>query len=122
MQPHTTVTSIAQGLVIEGNDPATLAAALVLALDYRGDVTITQRDGRVIEGYIFDRRTSPEPLVRLLPKDSDERVTIREADITRLEVTGRDTASGKTFENWVKRYVEQRSKGERASIESETLE
>ncbi len=146
MQPPTTVTSIAQGLVVEGGDSATLAAALALALDYRGDVTITQRDGRVVEGYVFDRRgdrrgdrradqqtdqqtdqradraTTPDPIVRILPKDSDERVVVREADIARLEVTGRDTASGKTFENWVKRYVEQRMKGEQASIESDSLE
>ena len=31
--------------------------ALEKAFDYRGDVTITRKDGAVIEGYLFDRRT-----------------------------------------------------------------
>ena len=31
--------------------------ALEKAFDYRGDVTITQKDGTKIEGYIFDRRS-----------------------------------------------------------------
>src|SRR2546423_512028 len=29
--------------------------ALEKAFDYRGDVTITKKDGAIIEGYIFDR-------------------------------------------------------------------
>ena len=31
--------------------------ALEKAFDYRGDVTITRKDGSKVEGYIFDRRT-----------------------------------------------------------------
>src|ERR1700761_5150760 len=30
--------------------------ALEKAFDYRGDVTITKKDGSTVEGYIFDRR------------------------------------------------------------------
>ncbi len=33
-----------------------LRQALELAFDYRGDVTITRKDGARVEGYIFDRR------------------------------------------------------------------
>ena len=31
--------------------------ALEKAFDYRGDITITRKDGTKIEGYLFDRRT-----------------------------------------------------------------
>ena len=51
-----------------------IRAALEKAFDYRGDITLTKKDGTVIEGYIFDRktgRTLNDSLVRLLPKDSN---------------------------------------------------
>ncbi len=44
--------------------------ALEKAFDYRGDVTITCKDGSVIEGYIFDRKTGStlaQSWVRLFP-------------------------------------------------------
>ena len=34
-----------------------IRVALEKAFDYRGDVTITRKDGSKIEGYLFDRRT-----------------------------------------------------------------
>ncbi|MEX2213290.1 MAG: hypothetical protein WD768_04130 [Phycisphaeraceae bacterium] len=98
-------------------------AALDLAFDYRGDVTIETTDGRAIEGYIFDRRNDiAEPLVRILPKDSDQRVSVKYSEIARLIFSGRDTAAGKSWETWVKKYNEKKAKGEEASIHSEPLE
>src|SRR4051812_27659379 len=76
-------------------------AALEKAFDYRGDVTITLKNGKRLEGYVFDRRTGPslgDCQVRLFPKDQDEKVLVRYADIARLEFTGRDTAAGKSWE------------------------
>ena len=35
--------------------------ALEKAFDYRGDVTITRKDGTTVEGYLFDRKTGPDP-------------------------------------------------------------
>src|SRR5262252_2685550 len=86
-------------------------AALEKAFDYRGDVTITLKDGRKVEGYIFDRRTGTslsDSYVRLYPKDSTEKVSIAYADIAALAFSGRDTAAGKSFEAWVKKYWEKR--------------
>src|SRR5436853_5427948 len=75
-----------------------IRAALEKAFDYRGDVTITLKDGAKIEGYVFDRRSTGAALsecaVRLMPKDGDEKVAIHYSDIARLEFTGRDTAAG----------------------------
>ena len=101
-------------------------AALEKAFDYRGDVTITLKDGRTVEGYIFDRRTGAtlaDSTVRLLQKDADERVAVRYADIARLAFTGRDTAAGKSWETWVKKYQQKKAAGERnIGLEPEKLD
>ncbi len=50
-----------------------LREALEKAFDYRGDVTLTTKDGKKLEGYIFDRVSGPHAatsFVRVLPKDS----------------------------------------------------
>lgn len=103
--------------------PAERDAAMDLAFDYRGDVTIHTTDGKVIEGYIFDRRSNvPEPFVRMIPRDSEQRVSIAYAKIARLIFSGRDTAAGKSWETWVRKYTEKKALGESASIEPEALE
>lgn len=100
--------------------------ALEKAFDYRGDVTITLRNGSKIEGYIFDRRTGKtlaDSAVRLYPKDKNEKVSIAYGDIAALAFTGRDTAAGKTFEAWVRKYWEKRAAGEKnIGIDSEKLD
>lgn len=104
------------------NDASRLEV-LEKAFDFRGDVTLVLTDGTSVTGYLFDRRQGPTPaesVVRLLPPDSEQRLTIGYDRIARVDF-GKDTAHGKTFENWVKRYVEKKLKGESASIESEPL-
>ena len=91
-------------------------AALEKAFDYRGDVTITRKDGSRVEGYVFDRRADGAGLadcfVRLLPREGFHKTSIPYADIARLEFTGRDTAAGKSWETWVKKYAEKKRAGE----------
>ena len=103
-----------------------IRTALEKAFDYRGDVTITQKDGSVIEGYIFDRRTGKtlaDSAVRLFPKNRDEKIAVVYADIAQLVFTGRDTAAGKSFETWVKKYHEKKAAGEKnIRIEPEKLD
>lgn len=112
-----------EGAVPSLASPAERNAAMDNAFDYRGDVTIYTTDGKSIEGYVYDRRSNvPEPFVRLIPKDSDERVRVPYASIARIAFSGRDTAAGKSWETWLKKYHEKRAKGEKASIESEPLE
>jgi len=94
-----------------------IRAALDKAFDYRGDVTITLRNGEKIEGYIFDRRpagpTLEECWIRMFPKDKEDKVLVRYSDIARLEFTGRDTAAGKSFEAWIRKYRERKARGEK---------
>jgi hypothetical protein len=101
-------------------------AALEKAFDYRGDVTITKKDGAVIDGYIFDRRTGKslaDSIVRLYPKDRDEKVSIRYEEIGALAFSGRDTAAGKSWETWLKKYQEKKAAGEKnIGIEAEKLD
>jgi len=103
-----------------------LCGALEKAFDYRGDVTITRKDGTKVEGYIFDRvsgKNLESSFVRLLPRDSNQRVKIGYADIAGLAFSGRDTAAGKSWEAWVKKYWEKKaSGGENLSLQPESLE
>ena len=92
------------------------AAALEKAFDYRGDVTITRKDGSVVEGYIFDRRTGAslaESYVRLFPKDSAEKMSIAYSDIGGLAFSGKDRAAGASWEAWVAKWKEKKAAGEK---------
>jgi hypothetical protein len=103
-----------------------LRVALEKAFDYRGDVTLTLKDGSKIEGYIFDRISGPSlstSFVRLLPKDSNQKVKACYADISALAFTGRDTAAGKSFEAWIRKYWEKKAAGEgNLNLQPEVLE
>jgi hypothetical protein len=100
--------------------------ALEKAFDYRGDVTITRKDGSKVEGYIFDRRTGKtlaDSAVRLFPKDADQKISIPYSEIAALAFSGRDTAAGKSFEAWVRKYWEKKAAGEKnIGIQVEALE
>ncbi|HEY6351774.1 MAG TPA: hypothetical protein VI636_20440 [Candidatus Angelobacter sp.] len=103
-----------------------VCAALEKAFDYRGDVTITRKDGTRIEGYIFDRRTGKtlaDSVVRLYPRDSTRKMSISYADIAALAFSGRDTAAGKSFEAWVRKYWQKKMSGEKnIELKPETLD
>ena len=104
-----------------------IRAALEKAFDYRGDITVTRKDGSKVEGYVFDRQSKGATLldcyVRLFPKTSDEKLRLSYADVARLEFTGKDTAAGKSFETWVKKYQEKKKAGEKnIGLEPEKLD
>jgi len=103
-----------------------LRQALEKAFDYRGDITITRKDGSKVEGYLFDRRTGAtlkDSVVRLYPKNSNEKISIPYSEIVALAFTGRDTAAGKSWEAWMKKYAEKKAAGEKdLSLHPEPLE
>jgi hypothetical protein len=100
--------------------------ALEKAFDYRGDIQLTLKDGRVIDGYVFDRRTGrtlAESMVRVIPAKERAKLAIPYAEIAGLAFTGRDTAAGKSFEAWMKKYREKKAAGETGiGIEPEKLD
>jgi hypothetical protein len=105
---------------------AEVREALEKAFDYRGDITVTRKDGRKVEGYLYDRRTGAslaESIVRIMPSDCGSRVNIPYSDIAAIAFSGRDTAAGKTFDAWVKKYWEKKAAGEtNIQIEPEKLD
>lgn len=112
-----------QGTVPSLADPVQRDAAMDLAFDYRGDVTIETTDGKTIEGYIFDRRKeNGKSVVRVMPTTTDERLTIPYENIARLTFSGRDTAAGKSWETWVRKYAEKKAAGQKAEIKSDPLD
>ena len=125
---------IAPGFVhekLEGLVPAMASeddvrTALEKAFDYRGDITITKKDGTTVEGYVFDRKTGKtlaDSLVRLFPKDQNEKLSIPYADIAALAFSGKDTAAGKSWETWLKKYNEKKAAGEKnIGIDAEKLD
>ncbi len=115
-----------QGWVPELATEEELRIALEKAFDYRGDVTITLKDNSRIEGYIFDRVVGSSlstSFVRVLPQDSNQKLKIAYADIAALAFTGKDTAAGKSWEAWVRKYWEKKaSGGGDLSLQPESLE
>ena len=115
-----------EGWVPELASETEVREALEKAFDYRGDITVTRKDGTQVQGYLYDRRsaaTLAESLVRVMPSDGSGRVSIPYSDIAAIAFTGRDTAAGKTFEAWVKKYWEKKAAGEKnIQIEPEKLD
>jgi hypothetical protein len=114
-----------EGWIPELATEAELRGALEAAFDYRGDVTITRKDGSRVEGYVFDRRngiTLGESVVRLIPQNSSQKISIPYSDIAALAFSGRDTAAGKSWEAWVRKYWEKKAAGEKSiALEPESL-
>lgn len=114
-----------EGWIPELVSETELREALEKAFDYRGDVTITQKNGSTVEGYIFDRvagTTLSSSFVRVLPKQGGGRMKIPYSEIRTLAFTGRDTAAGKSWEAWVKKYWEKKDTGALASLLPDTTE
>src|ERR1700683_1840540 len=103
-----------------------IRVALEKAFAYRGEVSIPRKEGSKIEGYCFDRRaaaTLKDSVVRLFPKNGNEKVFISYADIAALAFTGRDTAAGKSWEAWMKKYAQKKAAGEtNIALEPEPLD
>ena len=116
----------AGGLDSGAGDRGEIREALEKAFDYRGDITMTRKDGSKVEGYLFDRRPGPtlaDSFVRIIPTGQATKLNIAYSDVAALAFTGRDTAAGKTFEAWVKKYWEKKAAGEKnIQIEPEKLD
>jgi hypothetical protein len=115
-----------EGWVPEIATEEELRVALEKAFDYRGDVTLTLKDNSKIEGYVFDRvagNSLANSFVRVMPKQANQKLRIAYADIAALSFTGKDTAAGRSWEAWVRKYWKKKASGEGVlSLEPESLE
>jgi hopanoid biosynthesis associated radical SAM protein HpnH len=122
VEPPAVTRSVATGAGAGEGDP--LGRALLEALDFRGDVTLTMQDGRKHAGYLFN---VSDASVELFPPGKAEPHVLARAEIAAVERSGRDTADGKSWEAWHRKYVEskaRRARGEKVEpigIESEVL-
>ena len=80
----------------------------------------------LFRSYVFDRRsaaTLTDSAVRVIPGKERTKLSISYADIAALAFTGRDTAAGKSFEAWMRKYNEKKAAGEKGiGIEPEPLD
>lgn len=115
-----------EGWVPEIATEEELRVALEKAFDYRGDVTLTLKDNSKIEGYVFDRVAGDSlanSFVRVMLKQANQKLRVAYVDIAALSFTGKDTAAGRSWEAWVRKYWEKKASGEGVlSLEPESLE
>lgn len=121
--------SVGQGFVLDRPSREDLHEIMEAVVDYRGDITVRLRGGEAVTGYVFSRQERGEDSsLELFPRGEDERRTILYRDVEALEFSGRDTASGKSWETWVKNYNEKkaaRARGEDVGligIDAESLD
>ena len=115
-----------EGWVPELASDEDLRLALEKALDYRGDVTITLKNGERIEAFIFNRQNGPtlaDSWLQYFAPNAPEKRKVSYAEIAHLEFTGKDRAAGKHWEDWVKAYNEKKAAGEKnIALAPESLE
>jgi hypothetical protein len=116
-----------EGWIPSVSTESEIRAALEKAFDYRGDLTITLKSGQKVEGYLFDRKIKGPLLsdcfVRVMPKDTMDKISVPYSEIAALAFSGRDTAAGKSFAAWVKKYNEKKAAGEtNVGLEPEPLD
>ena len=96
---------------VEG-EPGNLEEIVEVAFDYRGDVTVLLRDEDDLVGYLanrsFGRSAQAESWVEVFPAAGGSRRRISLVAIRGLILSGKDVASGKSWENWLKKYTERR--------------
>ena len=110
-----------EGRVFRPADDAERRQAIEVAFDYRGDVALELASGETITGYIFNRNSAVSPpVLQLFPKDRPGTRAIPYADVRAITFTGEDTASGKSWEVWVKKKEsERKAEAERIKAEAQ---
>ena len=108
-----------QGFSWVGGEPGSLEEVIEGAFDYRGDVTVLLKDGQELVGYLANRSLGDEgstgDWVEVFPASGDPRRRIPIGEIDGLSFSGKDVASGKSWETWLKKYTERKealAKGE----------
>ncbi len=115
-----------EGWIPEMASDEEVRGALEKAFDYRGDVTITLKNGEKIEAYIFNRKTGAslaDSWVQYFAPNVPDKRRVSYAEVARLEFSGKDRAAGKHWEDWVKAYNEKKAAGEKnITLHPEALE
>jgi hopanoid biosynthesis associated radical SAM protein HpnH len=91
--------------------PAT-PESLRVAFEYRGDVTLLLEDDSRVEGYLSNLT---DDALRLWCRGETTQLEIPTRVVKHVALTGRDTASGKSWQTWVKKHQAAREAASEAS-------
>ncbi len=81
----------------------TLEGQIEAAFDYRGNITMTLKDGTVVDGFIFNRDFAPKSgpaFIEVFLDKQPKPTTFAINTIQSIALTGEDTAAGKSWEDW----------------------
>jgi len=93
-----------------------LRVALEKAFDYRGDISLTFKNGEKVEAFVFNRETGSslaDSYVQYFASNAPEKRKASYSDIARIEFSGKDRAAGKHWEAWLQKYAEKKAAGEK---------
>jgi hypothetical protein len=108
-----------EGWVPEIGEKMSLARVVELAFDYRGNTLIIKNDSSDVVGYIFNRDAeSPQPFIQYFSENGDGPFTLLYSEIKNIKFSGKDTASGKSWEAWSKRRDKARAKHQGQTAET----
>jgi hypothetical protein len=105
-----------EGWVPELASEEDLRNALEKAFDYRGDISLTFKNGERVEAYVYNRHTGSglgDSYVQYFASNAADKRKVSYADIARVEFTGKDRAAGKHWEAWLQKYSEKKAAGEK---------
>ncbi|OGQ23555.1 MAG: hypothetical protein A3C46_02370 [Deltaproteobacteria bacterium RIFCSPHIGHO2_02_FULL_44_16] len=76
------------------------------AFDYRGNVTITFKNGNAIEGFLYNRefsnpKTREQNFIEVFLAPKGEPAKFKITDLESVILTGEDHAAGKSYEDWI---------------------
>ncbi len=110
-----------EGRIFQPASFAELVEAVELAFDYRGDVTVSLKSGDSISGYLFNRQVNgSDSYLEVFPSDSPHAQRVLYDQIAAIAFTGEDTATGKSWENWIaKKDSERRAEVNRVAADAQ---
>ena len=97
------------GAVFRPSSEQELLHAVDLAFGYRGDITLELKSRERVNGYLFNRvLDGPHSYVEIFQTDHSRPRRIPCHDIHAFHFTGHDTASGESWEAWIRTRREEK--------------
>jgi len=112
-----------EGKVFETPDHEKLDAALRIAFDYRGDVTLDLKERDPVEGFVHNYDLDQDT-ISIFVKESKRESSdgqLKASDVTAIRFTGADLAFGTSWEDWMAKSEKQK-KAEAERIKQEAME
>ena len=94
-----------EGHRLQAEDGVSLKEAIRHACDYRGDVTIHLKTGEQVIGFVFDRQEEAlHPYMKIFREGQSAPFMVQYQDVAAVEFSGEDTAFGRSWEDWAKKW------------------